>query len=382
MADDTENSEILGMSDEAFLNASPESLMTGAPSEDENASEGDEQDTENLVEDTSDDTDTLSGSGEEADSSEQQSGGEDAPSSNEDEVDEDESADSDDQNGSAGDEAGSSALENAEVDYAAEYGRILAPFKANGKEIKVDSIDDAITLMQQGANYNKKMTALAPNLKLLKMLENNDLIDEGKISYLIDLNKKNPEAISKLLKDSGINPLDIDVEKDQEYAPSNYTVSDAQMQLDDVLSNLRGTNHYDAIMGLATEWDEASTSALSNKPQMLNSINEHMSNGIYDQINARMDTERMLGRLDGLSDLDAYMQVGNTLNSEGAFGQAAPTVVKEAPKPKPKASEQSRKERKKSAAPARAASKKVAVQEINPLAMSDEEFLRSMSGPQ
>ena len=34
-----------------------------------------------------------------------------------------------------------------DVDYKAEYQRILSPFKANGKDIQVDNIDDAIRLM-------------------------------------------------------------------------------------------------------------------------------------------------------------------------------------------------------------------------------------------
>lgn len=76
------------------------------------------------------------------------------------------------------------------VNYEQEYKRILAPFKANGKEVEVKSVDDAITLMQMGANYQKKMAALKPNLKILKILENNGLLDEGKLSFLIDLDKR------------------------------------------------------------------------------------------------------------------------------------------------------------------------------------------------
>ena len=106
-----------------------------------------------------------------------------------------------------------------EIDYKKEYERLTASFKANGKDISVANVDEAISLMQMGANYNKKMAALKPNLKLLKLLENNKLLDESKISYLIDLDKKNPEAITKLLKDSGIDPLDVDVNKESEYRP-------------------------------------------------------------------------------------------------------------------------------------------------------------------
>ena len=60
--------------------------------------------------------------------------------------------------------------EESAVDYKTEYERLLAPFKANGRDISVKGVDDAITLMQMGANYNKKMAALKPNLKLLNFI--------------------------------------------------------------------------------------------------------------------------------------------------------------------------------------------------------------------
>src|SRR5690606_29540484 len=75
--------------------------------------------------------------------------------------------------------------ETKSVDYEAEYKRLLTPFKANGREIQVKSVDDAIQLMQMGANYNKKMAALKPNLKLMKMLQNNNLLTEDKLSFFI-----------------------------------------------------------------------------------------------------------------------------------------------------------------------------------------------------
>ena len=100
------------------------------------------------------------------------------------------------------------------VDYKAAYEKIMTPFKANGKLISLESPDEAVRLMQMGANYTKKLQALQPQLRMLRMLENNGLLDEQKLSYLIDLDKKNPSAITKLVKESGIDPIDIDIEKD------------------------------------------------------------------------------------------------------------------------------------------------------------------------
>src|SRR5215207_849386 len=78
-------------------------------------------------------------------------------------------------------------------DFMAE---VLKPFKANGREMSVTSPEEVRTLMQQGANYNKKMQGLKPHLALVKQLEQNNLLSDEKIGFLIDLSKKNPEAMA------------------------------------------------------------------------------------------------------------------------------------------------------------------------------------------
>ena len=99
---------------------------------------------------------------------------------------------------------------HVEIDYEAAYKRIMAPFKASKRMMQVDNIDDAISLMQKGADYHNKMKTLSPNLKIVSTLEKERLLDQSKLNNLIDLSKKDPKAIAQLLKDSGIDPLDID----------------------------------------------------------------------------------------------------------------------------------------------------------------------------
>jgi hypothetical protein len=264
-------------------------------------------------------------------------------------------------------------------DYEAQVKRILSPFKANGKDISVDNVDEAISLMQMGANYNKKMAGLKPNLKLLKMLENNDLLDEGKISYLIDLGKKNPEAITKLIKESGINPLDIDVEADANYKPNTYTVNDSQIDLDSVLDEIRDTDTFhDTVDLISNKWDEASKRVLLEEPGIIKVINDHKGSGIYDQITAAMTKEKMLGRLTGLSDLQAYKQVGDTLQAEGKFAPVAKPLTKVSVKPPVKAKEDPKKAVRKKAAsmPKKSSAPAKGKANFNPLSMSDEEFAK------
>ena len=228
------------------------------------------------------------------------------------------------------------------VDFEAEYKRLLTPFRANGREITVTSVDDAISLMQMGANYNKKMAALKPNLKLMKLLENNGLLSEEKISWLIDLDKKSPDAINKLVQDSGLNPMDFDAEKAGEYKPKIHTVDEREMELDTVLDDLQSTPTYNRTLAIVSkEWDGASKQVIAGSPQLLKVINSHVESGIYDLISKEVERERVFGRLNGLSDIEAYRQVGDALQARGGFnhlgssqGKNATVPVIVQPKPK------------------------------------------------
>lgn len=280
---------------------------------------------------------------------------------------------------------GEAKKEAAPVDYKAEYEKVFKPFRANGKEITPRSADDVVQLMQMGANYNKKMAGLKPNLKLVKMLENNDLLDENKLSYLIDLSKKNPDAVKKLIKDSGIDPLEIDNEKESEYKPGTYTVDDRQLELDAVLDEIQDTPSYKKTLSLvSTKWDRQSKDAVAKQPQLLKALNDQMEVGIYDRIAAEIEQERMFGRLTGLSDLEAYQKVGDAIHARGGFNdlvekqtqsqEAPPTERKKIVTPEAKADDPTRKDKKRAAGSTRTAAPSKTDADFNPLAMSDEAF--------
>lgn len=274
------------------------------------------------------------------------------------------------------------------IDYKAEYERLFAPFKANGREVKVDSVEDAKTLMQMGANYNKKMAALKPSLKILKLLENNGLLSEEKISFLIDVEKKNPEAINKLVKDSGLDPMDLDAEKAGEYKPKIHTVNDVEIELDTVLDEIQDTPTYTQTLDIvSSKWDGASKQTVANSPQLLKVINDHVASGIYDLINEEVEKHRVLGRLNGLSDIEAYRQVGDSIQARGGFNhlvqgqkETPPAPVVVAPKPKQAIDDKLNEKRRaaSSTKPANA-SPASASSDLNPLSLSDEEFSKLAS---
>lgn len=263
------------------------------------------------------------------------------------------------------------------IDYKAEYQKLLAPFRANNRDMQVDSVDDARTLMQMGANYNKKMAALKPNLKLIKMLDNNNLLDEQKLSYLIDLDKKNPDAIAKLIKESGVDPLEIDTEADSNYQSGTYTVNDKEVELDGILDEIKDTKSFNETIDIiGNKWDEPSKQILLDNPSIIKIINEHVETGIYAQIQAVVEKERMLGKLDGLSDIEAYKQVGDALNAQNGFTQESNSVATTPVRKKKvnKNADSKLRSRKKAAGFTKSTPSKKSNDDFNPLNMSDEEF--------
>jgi len=363
----------LDLSDEEMLNQSaPPEMFEEASIEDEVVEPEEIDDESEEEDDTADDDESepvVEGDEDDADDEDDDDSDGTAPAVEEDDNKEEESVKAKEEETKEG--------ELNPIDYKAEYERLTSSFKANGKDITVSNVDDAIALMQMGANYNKKMAALKPNLKLLKLLENNKLLDESKLSYLIDLDKKDPAAITKLIKDSGIDPLDVDVNKDSEYKPKTYTVDEKEIELDEVLGDLQETDTYSKTLDIVgNKWDGSSKQVITQNPQLLRLINDHVANGVYEIISKEVDRERMLGRLNGVSDINAYRLIGDTIEAKGGFehlnpAKKAPQVVVPTTK---KAPDPALISKKRAASSTQKAAPNKVPEDFNPLAMSDEAF--------
>jgi len=314
---------------------------------------------------------------EEGEESEIEETTEDDEGSVEEQSDDTEAEDSDAGDVSDGDnvpDASDTDDDSSTVNYEDEHKKLLAPFKANNREMQVDSVEEARKLMQMGANYTKKMTELKPNLRIMKMLDNHNLLDESKLSYLIDLDKKNPEAISKLIKESGLDPLDMDTEKETSYQPSTYTVDDKEVQLDTILGDIRGTSSYNQTVDIiSNKWDESSKRIIVENPDLITIINDHVTSGVYEQINSVIERKRMLGELNGISDLDAYKQVGDAIQARDGFNKK-PDSVPEVVKPKAKKAVDPKVSKRKKAASTTKTTPTSKKADFNPLSMSDAEF--------
>jgi len=212
--------------------------------------------------------------------------------------------------------------QSAEVNYKEEYEKVMAPFKAAKRQIKPDTPEDLRRLAQMGADYSRKMEAMKPYQRVIKTLEKAGLLDVEKVNFLIDLDRKDPGAIQKFLKDNDIDPHRLSLEDDTDYKPTNHMISDQELDLDGVLDEIRDTDSFiRTVKTITEEWDSASRQVLMGNPTIIRDINEHMGNGTFDQVIAQVDHERTFGRLEGLSDLEAYKTVGDAIHAAGGFKQ-------------------------------------------------------------
>lgn len=261
-------------------------------------------------------------------------------------------------------------VEQPEIDYKGFYEQVMSPFKANGGTVQLRSPQEVVKLMQMGANYTQKMQTLAPYRKKVQMLQKANLLDDDKLNYLIDLSQGNPEAIKKLIKDSKLDPMDLDIYGEQNYVPGNHTVSDAEMQLQTTLDELTSTPEGLQTVNLARGWDQASLNEIGKDPSILATLHEQRLNGVYDLITKEMQHQKMLGNLpDNIPFLQAYKAV-----AEFCLRQMQQKQAMDLPKgPLNTKTPTNNNAQVKSAAPS-GRSRKAASTFVDPFSLSDEEF--------
>lgn len=254
------------------------------------------------------------------------------------------------------------------------YERLFQPFKAANQMVQINSVDEAIKLMQQGVDYYKKTRELAKYSRTVHMLEKNGLTSDEDIGYIIDLFNKDPKAISKLLKDSNIDVMELDLDEESDYTPSNHTISDKELELRMVMTRNADNRDFQSIVDDVRDWDVDSRKLVSDHPQLLEILSEDYASGAYQQVMAEITKREALGQLVGLSKIQAYRQVVE----EWTAPQQKRGKPSSKSNPQPKANDSDRQRRRKAASPAPRSVAKPKKAEINTpqelYAMSDEEL--------
>lgn len=234
--------------------------------------------------------------------------------------------------------------ETLEIDYKTEYERLFAPIKADNREIKINSIDEIISLVQKGVNYNNRSRALKEKEVFIKTLENNGLLDKDKLNFLVDISKKDTKAIEKLIKDSGIDILSIDQNQEVDYKPTNHTPNVEEITRIQYFEDLRATEEGSRVLkdtGNTSLWDESSVNAAYKDPTIMGHLAHHNKLGYYDIILDELARRQALGYPMEPTFLSNYVAIGTELDKAGKLSKApaqqvAPTNVVQQTKVVPK----------------------------------------------
>lgn len=363
-------SKVFSLSDDDFMNQDPSEFF-GEPAteepenEEELETEPEELEEEETGSDDSEEDEFTAYDGDatedDLDEEDQEDGSEE--SDQEDETEEDEADEEENDTGSD------------------ELKELMAPLKHHGSDFQIKNKEEARRLMHMGLDYTRKMYEMKSQRRYLQMLNNNGLLDESKLNHIIDLTKGDVGAFRQLAKEHGIDLMDLagdDEEDTQRYTPANHSVSESELEMDEVLESVRGTPTGNQSLQLLQSWDGDSKSMLAEKPRVIAVINEHMSNGVAKTVLDEVQRERILGNLNGVSDLDAYMQIGEKLYQSGALKDTlgAPNTPAKKPSPAKKAKEAKalQERRKRVVPPKKTRAKKASVTHDQIFELSDEEF--------
>lgn len=271
----------------------------------------------------------------------------------------------------------------------------LAPLRAAGRDVQIQSVEELRQLAQKGIDYTRKTKALAETRKFTTMLERAGLLDEDKLTFLIDLNAKNPQAIAKFLKDSEIDPLDIDTRSEPAYVAGDHKVSDQEINVRNTIEDIVSRDGGQDVIDLITNtWDKQSQAEVVNDPNGLEVVYQHKQSGVYDRVVEFVERQRLVNNIPASTPfIHAYVQAFRHMANTGQFAdiqakidagvhnaQTQPAQVREpvatrTAAPKPKVTNGA-------AASAASVSQPTRVQQSTATdlsKMSDEAFMKAMS---
>lgn len=204
------------------------------------------------------------------------------------------------------------------------FEAVTSEFNANGKSYKIDNADDVKKLMQMGLNYHQKMAAMKPNLKIVRALQDAGISSVDQLGHLLDLHAKKPEAIAKLVQDSGLDTYEFE-DQAKNYVPSTPNVNDQTIEFEMVAQELEGNPSFGTVVQQLHNFDTQTKQTIFENPNILRTLTDHVSQGFYDKIMAQLEVANALGHTRGMSFLQAYESIGQQM-----FGQQqAPNQVQQ-----------------------------------------------------
>ena len=218
---------------------------------------------------------------------------------------------------------------SSEPNYKEFYEQVaLAKFTANGKEVEgFKDPADLIRAQQMLHGYSDKMKVFKEYKPFLKALEERKLTtDADKFNLAMSIVDGDPEAIKKVLKEKGIDPLELDLE-DIRYTEKNTLPSQAQMLIEDTYEQAENLGVGDKFTKVINkDWDIKSLQELVTNNAVRADLLQHLSDGTYDIVSNEIKKMELLdatGVLNGMTSIDKYRLATERIYKQN---QKVPTV--------------------------------------------------------
>lgn len=182
-------------------------------------------------------------------------------------------------------------------------------YKANGKdyEFTPDEVMERFgQVFAQAQNYTQKMQTIKPWRKTIDAIEQADLTAED-INLAIDVLKGDKDAIASLLKRTGTDALELDVDN-VNYQPKDYGRNETEIAIKDIVDEIKDDAEYSTTYNvLEKQWDATSRNAFAENPEMIRQLHIDVKSGMYDII-APIAAKRKVFDGGKGSDLDYYKE--------------------------------------------------------------------------
>ena len=259
--------------------------------------------------------------------------------------------------------------------------------KADGTEFDLTE-DELKQLASKGMNYTKKMQDIKEYREHVSAIKEAALSKDD-INLMIDVLKGDKDALATVMKRTGVDALDVDVENSK-YVPKNYGRNEVELEIEEVVETISRDPEYVTTKHIiSSNWDKQSQMEFVKDPIKIAKLHEDVKNGIFDQVVPMMLKKKAL---DGArkSDIEYYIEAGTdyyqnkareaynarVIEAEKAKKQAEIKVVKEQEAKRSVVTETASK--RKAATMTKPKTAKRSIDDYLNTAMSDDEFSKLM----
>lgn len=233
------------------------------------------------------------------------------------------------------DKAKTEAVEDKQLDnesLATFHKALTAPLKAAGHEFTLDDPNQIRELVSKGLDYTRKMQQISHLRGIGEILREHDMLDPVKLAYAVDLANHKPEAIARLIKESGVDTFELgdDVADSYQATPANIEGKAKEVSVREIVEQYKDDENFNSVFNEARQWDNESQVTLVNNPEVLHLLAAHANNGVYKQVMAKVIQERAItGTTEPI--LQHYNRVGQAMFAAENDGGTAQAPQKQAP---------------------------------------------------